>query len=148
MSWHAFCTSERNVKPLYIELPNGELQLMCQMSDDPDPSFLEACEDAGFKIVRIKHEVNQLRDDETALYYECHVKVNGPWMKNIAMISRNLYRAGRWYITRRLESPFDGQQFSDLCRLRLDKSKYQKFDGFEYEIVVEDTNPDLDARWF
>lgn len=147
MAWHQFCT-DQGAKPLHIELNTMGLQLMCAMSVDPD-EFIElfGSEFPDARVVRIKHEVNIMNDDERPVYYECHVKLEGEMLPNQIMSSRDLYRGTRWYITKRSPTPFSGEDFFRAIQKRMEHRSNQKVLGFEYEVCVRDTNSSIDAGW-
>lgn len=138
VDWYRWCHEEAHIKPLYIELNNFERQLMCAASFDPREAILNA----GFKIIRIKHEVSALRPGEKALYWECHVKLDGAFEPTLQMSSRDLFRHYRWYTTRRQATPFNASDYAqsiiDLCG---------PITELEYEAAIFDSNPELDARW-
>lgn len=165
IAWWNFCSGKagwenyygRNVvvKPLYIELADRRLQLLSAMSFDPSktvegddkaPTFLQACHHGGFKVVRVKHEVSALRPGDVPLYYELHVKLDGPFRTDRSGASRDLYRENRWYQyrTERSSQPFDA--FDYIARF-VTQSKPSVMAGFEYEACLLDTNPGLDAGW-
>jgi hypothetical protein len=149
LAWATFC-QEREAKPLYIELSDRRLQLLSALSFDPEEdtgagcSFLDEATAAGFKVVRLKHEVSTLRPGEIALYYEAHAKFDGPFRHDQRSSSRELYRGNRWYLTRREAEPFSLEQFEAATRLM---SKPSKFVGSEYEVCIFDSNPALDDGW-
>lgn len=143
--WHAFCEEQR-IKPLFIELNNRALQLMCELREDPETSgLLETIAEAGWKVERIKHEVSALRPGEEVVYYECHVKFDGPFRADRRLASRDLFRTDRWYQTRRSPTPFVPEKFASQAALL---AKGSKLDHFEYEICIRDTNPRLDDGWY
>jgi len=146
IAWHAFCL-EHGLKPLYIELQNGELQLMCASAHDPR-YFLSGVVDEDerpiFPVVRVKHEVSALRDGETAVYYEAHVKFNGPWRTDRKGVSRDLFRVQRWYMTKRSRAPFDADAHA---KLSTSQARPSRFAEVEYEVCILDTNPKLDEGW-
>jgi hypothetical protein len=147
IDWYNFC-HEQGVKPLYIELNNMNLQLMCAMKVDPDEMielFGTSFPDA--KVVRVKHEVNVMNAEERPIYYECHVKIDGPLLANIPMSSRDLYRGTRWYLTKRSVNPFSANDFYQGVIKRMENRSNQTVVGFEYEVCVRDTNPSIDSGW-
>ena len=139
LAWHTFC-SRYQIKPLYIELNNFNTQLMCAASIDPTNLIREA----GINIVRIKHEVSTPVHGEPIVYWECHVKLDGPFHPAFGMASRDLYRANRWYATWRLPVEFDAGKFVEWVRASLPDCK---FAGYEYECAILDTNPAIDEGW-
>lgn len=147
--WHRICL-DNGIKPLYIELSTRNLQIMCAMHADPrQPEgdlvpFEQAIKDEGGKIVRLKREVSELAEGETPIYYECHVKLDGPVRWDRRNVSRDLYRVDRWYVTKRSPSPFNAEEY---VKLTAGMTKGSKIAGFEYEICIEDTNPSLDLGW-
>lgn len=150
IKWYGFCRKQK-IKPLYIELNNRNLQLMCAV-DGNDPRIdigilQDAMTDAGFTVLRHKHEVSELREGEKPLYWECHVKIDGVFRTDFGLTSRDLYRTNRWYVTRRLQRRFDGDAFAELIRRRLQGKQDQRYDSFEYEACIVDTNPGLDKGW-
>ena len=147
IAWLNAC-AEYGVKPLMIELPDGRIQLMSETGLDPAP-FLEMLTKAGVKVVRVKHEVTALREGERALYWEVHVKFDGPYRADRKGASRDLYRSlggvrGRWYLTRRSPVAFDATEYLDRAAML---GKGSLFVGAEYEACLSDTNPALDADW-
>lgn len=156
MQWHRFLSGIKGiVKPLWIELNNFERQLMCA-STVMNPS--EIIMRRGFRIVRVKHEVEAPILDisthspssltppvEGALYYETHVKFNGRFLPHLPMASRDLYRADRWYLTHRSEQPFDHMDFVRWAQQIVVGSN--TFAGAEHEACLHDSNQELDARW-
>lgn len=151
--WVDYC-DEQGWKPLFLELNDGALQLMATCDRDPrelaDDGKLGA--QGAFTIIRVKHEVENLRDGEVALYYEAHVKLDGAYRRDRKNSSRDLLRStdspsglrGRWYLTQRSRTPFDVQYFAELAQ---GWSKQSTLVGVESEVVIEDTNPDLDGYW-
>lgn len=157
LKWRGFCASN-GLKALWIELNNFELQLMCEAAFDPS----EVIKQAGWKIVRVKHEVETFQIDITthdalqthylpehidnACYYEVHFKLNGPFIPGIPHTSRDLFRDNRWYITHRQATEFSPDEvMGDLFRASSDA--FAMMDDFEYEACVLDTNPELDKGW-
>jgi hypothetical protein len=137
VEWYFMCKSE-GVKPLWIELNTGELQLMCAARSrivDFGPDF---------RIIRVKREVSETYPGEHPTYYECHVKLDGPFQRNFPMSSRDLYRAERWYATKRSPRPFNPTTFVEAVRELAPNSRVR---GYEYEIAIEDTNRLLDDKW-
>ena len=141
--WRGFCAAV-GIKPLWIELSTFERQLMCAAKYDPT-RHIELT--GAFKIVRVKHEVSELQEFERALYWECHVKLNGPFYAKAPMASRDLYRPDRWYITRREDQPFDYLEFVDWVKFHSAAREGLTVAGFEYEAALKDTNRDLDGNW-
>lgn len=149
IAWFDFCTNQ-GVKPLYIELNTMGLQLMCGLEDEKAMDVFTELFGSEFpegKIVRVKHEVNVMNDSERPVYYECHVKIDGPMLINQPMASRDLYRANRWYLTRRSPNPFSAEDFFRSVQKRMENRANQKVVEFEYEVCVSDSNPGLDAGW-
>lgn len=157
IKWWEWCTRER-IKPLWIELNNFERQLMCAITPadlERDEAVIEGFEEdiaRHFKIVRVKHEVQpedprfaQILGFGQVQYYECHAKINGIFEPDWPMASRDLYRAARWYITRRQTTPFDPNHFAYHVRKGLRSTS--RLESFEYEACVRDTNPSLDQHW-
>jgi hypothetical protein len=144
--WHAFCL-EMGVKPLWIELNNFERQLMCAITDPVKAAAVKRrIEQNGvFKLLREKYEVMPNGSEENPLYYECHVKLDGPFIPTYRMSSRDLYRDERWYLTERWNSPFNPLRFIEQVRASLEG--ICKVVGSEYEVALIDTNPDLDVNW-
>lgn len=141
VEWYLFCRAV-GIKPLHIELNNFERQLMCAASFDPLTVILHA----GFTVIRSKYEVSALLPGETAMYWECHVKLDGPFMPALAGSSRDLYRQERWYSTRRsYVRPFLSSDWVLATRNAVDNRN--TIAGFEYEAAIFDSNPSLDARW-
>lgn len=149
-NWHRWCQRQK-IKPLYIELSNFERQLMCAASRDVS----QAVADAGWKIIRVKREretQSGASGDLGALYYECHVKIDGQ-LEDLGPgvgASRDLYRADRWYATQRSNRPFDPSLFIDVVGrelVRLRPSRSNRIAGYEYEACLLDTNRGLDAGW-
>jgi hypothetical protein len=147
--WHHFC-GIIGVKPLYIELSTFERQLMCASKHNPADDIMRQGRNflGQAQIIRIKHEVAALALGEQSVYYECHVKLDGPFDPDAEqMVSRDLYRKDRWYITKRSLSPFSAQEFVDDVRTFAIDAKHVVIAGWEYEAALIDTNPGLDARW-
>ncbi len=146
--WHTWCRT-RGVKPLYIELATGGLQLMCASAAD----ISEAVTKSGFEVVRVKHEVPgaiNVSDPGTAYYYECHVKIDGRYCSNLGpdmAVSRDLYRPSRWYVTQRTRRPFRPSMFIDLVTREIERIGLARVVGAEYEACLLDTNPNLDEGW-
>jgi len=138
ITWRLFCL-EHNIKPLYIELNNFNTQLMCAANFDAE----EMIASAGINIVRVKHEVSLPVHGEPVVYWECHVKLDGPFVPEVEMSSRDLYRVDRWYATMRQPKQFDYQAFVDYI-VRPSGCKYA---GHEYECAIKDTNPAIDRGW-
>jgi hypothetical protein len=146
--WIAFC-DERGWTPLLIELSNGTVQLMCSTDEDPRPALAQ---DAAFALIRVKHEVMELRVDEKPLYYEAHLKFDGAYRPDRPGASRDLLRStqsargasGRWYLTRRSQVPINLKEFEEFGRIG---AKQSVLKGSEAEIVLLDTNPNLDFGW-
>ena len=148
IAWGAFCR-EYGFKPLFIELSNHTTQLMCEASVDPRAiiaSVITEDEQPLFKVVRTKHEVSKLREGETALYYEAHVKFHGPWRLDRKGVSRDLFRvhSQRWYMTQRSLEPFSGGAFAVKAQLLARPSTFVEY---EYEACILDTNLNLDTGW-
>jgi hypothetical protein len=147
IEWYQFCI-DHGFKPLFIELSNMTLQLMCASDMDPRPALL-----GRWEVLRVKHEVSEPRDDEQVLYWECHVKINGPYRRDLAKklahrTSRDLYRGGyRWYVTHRQGTPFDAEALVDNYVRRMANYRGLSVDGHEYEACILDTNPALDENW-
>lgn len=160
--WRGFCTSI-GIKPLRIELSTFEVQLMCAISGSWVAEEYGARPDAaihalqremmsrGFTTCRVKHELQAAAHEviPDAMYYECHIKLDGPFDPQAAMASRDLFREDRWYITRRELAPFDPAAWVRSMRdgLRHFSSSRAVIHSYEYEAAVLDTNPALDARW-
>jgi hypothetical protein len=164
-AWRGYCTA-LGIKPLRIELNTFEVQLMCAI---PGQWFIDAfghgmdhqacittlCgmfEQRHFRVVRVKHELQVAAGEvlPAALYYECHIKLDGPFDPCALLASRDLFRTERWYITRRAMDPFDPAVYVAGAALGLrhfSSSPCAKVIGHEYEACVLDTNPALDARW-
>jgi hypothetical protein len=157
--WRGFCTAI-GIKPLWIELNNFETQLMCAAHENPQKEIFQA----GWEIIRVKHEVETFPIDitchqdqhrkvmpeeiEGALYYECHVKIDGPFQPGFPMSSRDLYRHDRWYVTKREARPFDPGPFASVIARCINlRGKQGVVDEYEYEAALIDSNHDLDARW-
>jgi len=141
--WHDFCLRQK-MKPLYIELNDFRRQLLCAAQFNPMHNIIAACPH-HFRIIRVKHEVSHLLPgDPSPLYYECHVKLDGEFNPELPMASRDLYRADRWYVTRRTQVPFLAQDFVAAVEDACDDAKVV---GWEYEACLVDTNRALDAGW-
>jgi len=132
------------------------LQLMCAVGQDwftfksangVIDDLLTEITNAGFEVLRHKHEVSEIREGEKPLYWECHVKIDGTFRTDFGQTSRDLFRKNRWYVTRRLQRRFDGEAFAELIRRRLVGKADQQFDSYEYEACIVDTNPGLDRGW-
>lgn len=147
IDWYNFC-HEQGVKPLFIELNTMGLQLMCAMDVDPDEMInLLGTEHPNAKVVRVKHEVNMMNEDERPKYFEAHIKIDGPMIHTMPMASRDLYRATRWYLTKRSPNPFDAKSWFESVVRRMEPRGNQKVVGYEYEVCVADSNPSIDAGW-
>lgn len=173
--WRGWCVCN-NIKPLWIELNTFERQLMCAIPGSLGRQVEHGNEVArniiegihrSFNIVRVKHEVQPVKldvsthgepdqfietfGDITPVYYECHVKCDGPFRPAMQMASRDLFRESRWYITRRSPSPFNAREFVDMVRgwvaLPDGWRGPSVVHSFEYEACVLDTNPNLDINW-
>lgn len=164
--WRGFC-AQLGIKPLWIELSTFERQLMCAITRRADEAIRAINATGSFKIVRIKHEVQphtvdcnfvetgpyirHVPDVAEVKYYECHVKLDGPFRPAIRMASRDLFRAERWYCTLRTTQPFDPRDFVERVKFWASIADGwrgpSRVAGFEYEACVLDTNPELDARW-
>jgi len=151
IKWHAVC-GLLNIKPLYIELNTFQRQLMCAAPFNPCERIMQM----GIPITRVKHEVESLLPGEVALYWECHLKFNGPFQHGIFGSSRDLYRADRWYLTHRQETEFDHSVVDDLAAAVTFHTTHPTLAwhhhpsilaGFEYEACVLDSNPELDSEW-
>lgn len=151
LNWHAFC-DEHGIKPLYIELSDCRIQLMCETTFDPttgptedSPSFTDAImqEFPSAAVVRIKHEVNvdSLTPQDKVLYYEVHCKFDGDMRADRRIASRDLYRRNRWYLTTRSSQPIDIEKIKTIAP---GLGKGSKFVEAEYEACIGDTNPGLD----
>lgn len=170
-NWHQWCLNH-GVKPLYIELANYERQLMLASGSELSPrgdqtTLLGQVERSGWKVQRVKHEVQAQRDVLVAgaLYYECHVKLDGDFLPDVSDLylhghtgtSRDLYRPNRWYVTQRSAEPFDPEEFERRVRTALAQELELRVQagvrvgarlaGSEYEACLVDTNRQLDARW-
>lgn len=102
VDWERLCMSV-GVTPLFIELNDRRLQLMSAIQDKEicDRFMKTLAVHPEFKVLRIKHEVRQLREFEDPLYYEAHVKFDGDYRFDLKGASRDLYRLdpARWYVT-------------------------------------------------
>lgn len=171
MYWPEVC-SDLGIKPLWIELNTFERQLMCAAKPQPGGvlKLAQRIESYGYKIVRMKDEIQPTRLDISTyaspclfldvpnpadvIYYECHIKLDGPFRPAIRMSSRDLYRDDRWYITTRHEKPFEA---AFLAHLEAQVRQWVSYPdayrgssviaGIEYEAAVLDTNQALDAHW-
>lgn len=168
--WVDFCRAH-SIKPLHIELNTLERQLMCAIRthgrDDVNWWTGEVAK-AGFKVTRIKQEIQPYVLDITTfgddgkkfldvpaprdvVYYECHVKFDGPFRPFIYLSSRDLLREGRWYMTRRSRAPFDVdacvRMFTEWGASPDGWRGASQYAGHEYEAAVLDTNPKLDQHW-
>lgn len=157
--WRGIC-AQLGIKPLWIELNNFERQLMSASGFNPltitNVSGQSVIEAAGFKVERIKHEVQpsdpaQLGrfGPDDVVYYECHIKLDGPFMPQLAMSSRDLFRDSRWYLTRRSAFSFEPSDFLRRVQQYLMRGQMYSGDiaGWEYEVAVMDTNRGIDHRW-
>lgn len=152
LEWADFCR-QFGYKPLYIELSNLSRQLMLAVSyqgAEEAQALADNVQDRGFRIVRIKHEVSALREGETPIYYETHVKLDGEMRPDRQGASRDLYRSNRWYMTRRAGAvqgqppPFKAEAFVEQAARW---AKQSTVVGVESEYCLLDTNPALDAGW-
>lgn len=172
LMWRGWCAAA-GIKSLWIELNTFERQLMCAITGsdlERECCTIEAyIKDIGksFAIERIKHEVQpELIDISThckeaylsvprvidgAVYYECHVKLDGPFLPHVAGSSRDLFRDSRWYVTRRQPEPFNPEVFAHTVTKRVNTDTQwrgaSRVHSFEYEACVRDTNPKLDQHW-
>lgn len=143
------------LKPLDIELSTFERQLMCASPINPVDALLETKRyynwpdvQDNFEIVRIKHECEVAGDFGLfgANYYECHVKLDGEFDPCAPfLMSRDLYRAQRFYATMRRYQPFDAEAFVESVKAFFRPTAHVA--GHEYEACLSDTNEALDARW-
>ena len=149
--WHVACL-DMCIKPLYIELNNFERQLMCVAPFNPCERIMQR----GIPIIRVKHEVSELAPDETACYWECHLKFNGPFQPGLPWSSRDLYRPARWYVTHRQAHPFTEEVVTRIRERVSDRTTHptlgwhtgpSEFASYEYEACTLDSNPELDGRW-
>ena len=148
VDWIAHC-NDHGWTPLFLELNNGSVQLMCTAASDPRPVLDDYPE---FGVLRIKHEVLNLEGDEKPLYYEVHAKFDGQYRPDHRGASRDLLRStaspngarGRWYITYRANVPIDVPSFAELMKGR---GKGSTLVDIEQEVVLLDTNTQLDANW-
>jgi hypothetical protein len=170
--WRQLCDTLRGFKPLWIELNTFERQLMSASAFDPrsirNAYGIPLIEAAGFKIIRVKHEIQPtvvsidittqgeerkyysrpVPEPNTVLYYECHVKIDGTFNPALPLASRDLFRSDRWYVTKRQLEPFSGQEFHDAVRIALAHMNTPvRASKYEYEAAVLDTYPRLDAEW-
>lgn len=127
------------MKPLWIELSNFSTQLMCASATNVNPREIGP----NFRIVRVKHEVSELRLSDRPTYYECHVKLDGQFNPKLPNSSRDLYRSARWYVTKRSPRPFDALRFVN----GVESLTSSRVAGYEYEICINDTNRLLDDGW-
>lgn len=160
--WRGWCTN-MGIKPLRIELSTFEVQLMCAIpgtwvTDEygpcvsPDAAIASLIKEMQtfdkFHVVRVKHEVQCHAIIPRVLYYECHVKLDGPFAPAQRMASRDLFRDQRWYLTRRRLEPFDALYFVECVRHQLlHDNNRSVISGWEYEAAIIDTYPELDSRW-
>lgn len=145
--WRGFCAAN-DIKPLWIELNNFERQLMCAASFNPCERIMQA----KYTILRVKHEVSALRDDERALYFEAHLKLDGPFRPEIHMASRDLFRTSRWYVTKRAHDVFNAAEWmqnmlGSITSEVVNVNQRSVFAGCEYEACLLDSNPELDSGW-
>jgi hypothetical protein len=161
-AWRGFCTAI-GIKPLRIELSTFEIQLMCAIPGtwvseeygahvnpaDAMVALHAEIDRKGFRVVRVKREV-QVAAGETladALYYECHIKIDGPFNPQAPMASRDLFRDHRWYLTRRELSPFDHEHWVTATHIALKTQPGAQIHSWEYECAIVDTHPELDSSW-
>lgn len=151
-----FC-ARHGIKPLWIELNNFNRQVLSASAFDPTNIIAGA----GWSIIRTKFEVQPSRIDISThdkanqfiewsvgacYYYECHVKLDGPFLPTMPMASRDLYRPNRWYCTMRHRNPFDYAGFvREVTGTVGAFGSY--YAGHEYEACLSDTNEGLDAGW-
>jgi len=152
VTWHQLLTDKRlraGIKPLFIELNNFELQLMCASTFDPQTLIRMwnlANPAASFEIIRIKHEVSEVQSGETVLYWEAHAKIDGPFQpRRFDKTSRDLFRHNRWYVTKRREIPFNQEEFRHIVQTGLPFGC--TLAEVEYEACLVDTNRELDRDW-
>lgn len=165
--WRHFCAS-LGMKALHIELNTFERQLMSAVHTHGNSDYYAAkVAAAGFIVLRVKREIQPYQldvstfndhgkfldcpDPRDVVYYECHVKLDGPFRPAMQMSSRDLLREDRWYVTRRMPQPFNYREFVDMVRgwaaLPDDWREPSEVVGYEYEAAVLDTNPELDTNW-
>jgi len=158
--WRGFCT-QLGIKPLWIELNTFERQLMCAITPhmlDEQECTIEGLQreiERSFKVVRFKHEVQPSDPAQLGrfgpndiVYYECHVKIDGPFRPELAMSSRDLFRADRWYVTRRSHEAFEPTHFVRSVQDYMHRHrKPALLAGWEYEAAVRDSNPNIDRLW-
>jgi hypothetical protein len=145
VSWWNFCMTH-GIKPLYIELNNFRRQAMCGAKHDPS----DLIRTTGWQIIREKIEVNPLQHTmyaDRAIYYEAHMKLRGHMDGTVKGASRDLYRSGRWYITRRAKEPFDPNELWRFRPVREEWLSSPHWLNVEYEACVYDTNEELDYGW-
>jgi hypothetical protein len=165
--WRGYCVGA-NIKPLWIELNNFERQIMCAITPknlEDDCCDLDAfVKDISrrFTVVRVKKEVQPARSRRldvrksrrVHLLTACHPErdllrvpreVGRQVQPRLRRASRDLFRAERWYVTKRQREPFNPDDFARLIANMV--SYDSKFVAFEYEAAILDTNPELDARW-
>lgn len=171
--WHRLCVLAFNIKPLYIELNDHRTQLMCAVPKADVSNLLHLIARQDVKVVRVKHEVQELSPidvtshggadvmyitqhrGEVIRYFECHVKLDGPFCPELPGSSRDLYRVNRWYVTKRSRRPFDPLDFvhrvehaAALKARELGSWRQPSVvAAFEYEAAIIDTNPAIDDRW-
>ena len=133
--WHGMC-SELDLTPLYIEDADYSLHLIAILPTDPVVTgFLGVVEEQGFKVVKVQHLVSALREGERALFYAAHVVLDGPFRVDRPGASRDLYRPGRWYRSRREAKSFDSLAFLELAT---SQSKPSKVAGFDYVVCISE----------
>lgn len=150
--WKKFCASYNaprragHLKPLWIELNNFERQLMYACSEKVIGEVILA----QFRIARVKHEVDVVFPEDTPVYYECHVKLDGRFRADLPWSSRDLYRSNRWYLTHRADRPFSALDFlEEVKRMNRGRDGFgpSTIAGMEYEACLYDSNPSLDRYW-
>lgn len=154
--WPRMCAAF-GAKPLWIELSTFERQLMCACPRRPPlithrfPEGEETIISCGafgrFPVVRIKHEVAVALPDEAVQYYECHVKLNGPFNPKAPLASRDLYRENRWYSTMRSTLEFDPIEWVEFLMKHPRLIAQSTIAGWEYEACILDTHQSLDEHW-
>lgn len=165
--WVQFCES-MGIKPLHIILCRDQsyypTQLMCAANVTDRPALLKDLryfvEEAGFKIIRYKHEVSAVPRGYQPLYWETHVTMDRrPYnFPRSWGLSRNLYNPKEryWLTIRRptlCEYPVH-KAFGSMCPhthcLPANLDHLQDLPGYVkhvLEAAIVDTNKGLDRGW-
>lgn len=170
--WEKLCGTLK-IKPLFIELSNGEYprQLMCAATvngnfedlGDYISKLVEAILKDGFRIVRIKPEcpLDSANLIKPRAYYECHLKILIPpsrvqevreaGRKAGVYISRNLIgnkdNLEKWYLTCRVHKGSAARAARRFNKVLESVKKYLPVERMDKECVIYDSNEAIDGGW-